>query len=424
MRILHTADLHIGQIIYQHYERKDEHLHFFRQLEGWVEEFQPDLLIVAGDVFDVPQPSASCWGMFTEAFVRLRSCQPEMAIVIVAGNHDSASRLQSHSKIWALANTHIVGTPPPLNFKDQPGWEENFILRLPNGYVIMLPFIASDKTDAAVALQEYVEKENTEGLPVIMTGHLAVTGSDFTGHDTEIGMLRTVDIDRFGEGYDYLALGHIHRPQTINHPCRYEEEEQTLQSPVARYSGSALHVSCDEAYPHSVTIVDIDRRGGVLHITEQRIDQLRHFYNLPLSQPAFDNEKEIFKYLEKFIAEHDSCYIRLKVNKGVDLSSDFNNKVYALLEEATNDLKYRYNPKILWVGEDKTEDCPDQEDKEFAVEELQQMTDPLEFIHMTIDRYPSLNMDELSEAFKEIEDELMAMEEENAEKKPRSRKAQ
>ena len=52
------------------------------------------------------------------------------------------------------------------------------------------------------------------------------------------------------------------------------------------------------------------------------------------------------------------------------------------------------------------------------------MTDPLEFIRMTIDRYPSLNMDELSEAFKEIEDELMTMEEENAEKKPRSRKAQ
>ena len=56
MKILHTSDLHIGQIIYQYYERADEHLHFFSQLEEMVKANQPDLLIVAGDVFDIPQP--------------------------------------------------------------------------------------------------------------------------------------------------------------------------------------------------------------------------------------------------------------------------------------------------------------------------------------------------------------------------------
>ncbi len=414
MRILHTADLHLGQIIYQHYDRKDEHIHFFNQLEKWIEEYRPDVLIVAGDIFDIPQPSASCWKMFTETFVRIRQHTPSMAIVIVAGNHDSASRLQSHSEIWALADTYIVGTPPPLNFKEISNWEEKYILQLPSGYVIMLPYMSTDKTEAAIALQEYVAKENKDGKPVVMTGHLAITGSDFTGHDSEIGMLRTVDIERFGSDYDYLALGHIHRPQTINHPMIREDEVQSLSSPVARYSGSAIHVSCDEAYPHSVSLIDIDNNRKI-SIRELRINQLRHFYNLPLNACAFSDEKQALKYLEKFISDSNSCYIRIKMERGADLPSDFNNRIYRLIEDSGKDI--RYNPKILWMGEEETvkEEVMNQE---IAVEELQQMTDPLEFIRLTADRYPTLDMDTLSRAFKEIEEELMIMnEEENGKKR-------
>lgn len=418
MRILHTADLHIGQIIYQHYERADEHLHFFRQLEKWIEEFKPDVLIVAGDLFDIPQPSASCWRMFTEVFVRLRKKCPETKIVIVAGNHDSASRLQSHSEIWALADTSIVGTPPPLNFKDVEGWEEKYILRLRSGYIIMLPYMSSDKTDAAIALQEYVAKENAENLPVVMTGHLAVTGCDFTGHDTEIGMLRTVDLDRFGKDYDYLALGHIHRPQTINHPHFISEDAKILPSPIARYSGSALHVSCDEAYPHSVSLIDIDSHKGNISLRELRIDQLRHFHNFPPnSEPPFASEKEIFKWFESFIKDAESCYIRFRVEKGVDLASDFNNRIYTLIEQSGKDI--RYNPKIIWVGnEEEINSAADEEaEEEIAVEELQQMTDPLQFIRRTSDQYPSLDLGMIEDAFREIEEEIRLMNEEESGKR-------
>ena len=59
MKILHTADLHLGQVIYQNYDRSDEHQHFFRQLEQWCKEEQPDALLVSGDVFDIQQPSAT-----------------------------------------------------------------------------------------------------------------------------------------------------------------------------------------------------------------------------------------------------------------------------------------------------------------------------------------------------------------------------
>lgn len=413
MRILHTADLHIGQIIYQHYDRTDEHLHFFSQLENWVRKYNPDALIVAGDIFDVPQPSASCWRMFTEVFVKIRKSSPHTKIIIVAGNHDSASRLQSHREVWALADTVIVGTPPPLTFKDTVGWEEKYITRLPSGYIITLPYIASDKTDAAIALQEYVAKENKDNLPVVMTAHLAVTGCDFTGHDSEIGMLRTVDIERFGTDYDYLALGHIHRPQNLNHSSH--ETTGDYKAPVARYAGSALHVSCDEAYPHSVSLVDLDSHKGNIMIRELKIDQLRHFYNFPPNtEPPFSSEKEIFKWLDRFLKDADSCYIRFRVERGADLSSDFNNRVYTLIENSGKDV--RYNPKIIWVGEEN-DPVEAEVEEQIAVEQLQQMTDPLQFIRLTADRYPSLDMDSLAEAFKEIEDEIKIMTDEESGKK-------
>ena len=116
MKILHTADLHLGQIIYQNYERNDEHDCFFSQLERWCQEEQPDALIVSGDVFDIQQPSAAVWKSFTDRFVRLHQASPTMHLVIVAGNHDSASRIQSNHEIWKLANTHLIGTPPPADF--------------------------------------------------------------------------------------------------------------------------------------------------------------------------------------------------------------------------------------------------------------------------------------------------------------------
>ena len=91
MKIIHTADLHLGQIIYQNYDRVDEHEHFFGQLESLCQEEKPDALILSGDVFDIQQPSASVKKAFTEHFVKLHTQCPSMKIVITAGNHDSAS---------------------------------------------------------------------------------------------------------------------------------------------------------------------------------------------------------------------------------------------------------------------------------------------------------------------------------------------
>ncbi len=411
MKILHTADLHLGQIIYQNYERTDEHAHYFAQLEHLCRDEHPDALIVSGDVFDIQQPSAATWKAFTDHFVHLHQLCPGMHIVIIAGNHDSASRIQSHNAIWKLANVHLIGTPPPANFASEDGWQERFVIKTANGYIIALPYMTGERTSMIQALLDYVAADNTDNKPVIMTGHLTVTGCDLTGHDLDIGNIRTQAADSLGKGYDYMALGHIHKPQTIGHAADCMEADVTYPAPVIRYAGSALHVSCDETYPHTISAVDIDRHGGNVRIRQIRIDELRHFYVLPSDRSSFTNAEDALNSIRQFAEENGSGYIRLQADQATSLPSDFTQTVYSIIEPYQGEL--RYNPKILWTGS-QTNDSDENVKPKFEVAEIQQMTDPLVFIEKTRKQYPELDMDEVREAFVEIEAEMKRMEEEES----------
>lgn len=408
MRILHTADLHFGQNIYQHYDRIDEHLHFFSQLRKWIEKYTPNVLIISGDIYDVAQPSAAVWSAFNAEIVDLHNLFPDISIVIVAGNHDSASRIESHSKVWALAGITVIGTPPPLFETAPENWEERYVVRLKSGYIIALPYFSSDRSKSMIHLQEYVDSINTDNLPVVMTGHLTAIGSDLEGHDAEIGNIKAVEIERLGISYDYLALGHIHKAQTLNHPAIFDEEEHSYSSPIARYSGSVLHVSEDENYPHSVSIVDIDKHRGNVTIRQLKIDQLRHFLTLPLDKvEPFASAKEALSYLKKFIKAYDKVYIRLRFFADADIPSDFNASVYDLIEKSGKDI--RYNPRMIFVSHGNEEENTSTDRLQLDLEEIKQMTDPREFVRKTAGDYPGLTENELDDLFREVEIELKKM---------------
>lgn len=405
MRILHTADIHFGQNIYQHYDRLDEHLHFFHQLRKWIETYSPDVLLISGDIYDVAQPPASVWSAFNSEIVELRRAFPNLAIIMIAGNHDSASRIESHSKVWDIAGVTVVGTPPPLLHAAPKGWEKRYVVHLPSGFVIAVPYISGDRTDTMLHLQEYVAGINPDNLPVVMTGHLAAIGSDMEGHDPEIGNLRTVAIDRFGDGYDYLALGHIHKAQTLGYPPVHDEEPHTYPAPLARYSGSVLHVSEDENYPHSVSLVDIDSHGGTVKVRQLKIDQLRHFLTLPNDSPQpFDTTKEALAYMKKFLKKNDNVYIRLRFNQKADIPADFNSSVYSLIEESGKDI--RFNPRMIFVAPEEDRQSNENPRPKFEVEEIKQMTNPLDFVRKTADAYTGLSEDDLDELFGEVEEEI------------------
>lgn len=419
MKILHTADLHLGQVIYQNYDRSDEHQHFFRQLERWCQKEQPDALLVSGDVFDIQQPSATVKKAFTDYFVRLHRVCPQMTIVITAGNHDSASRIQADNAVWQLANAYLIGTSPAYNCLDLPdGWQYQYIIKLESGYIVALPYMTGERQQTVQSLLDKVAEDNTLGLPVVVMGHQAVTGADVTGHDFEIGKLKTQEVGTFGTGFDYLALGHIHKPQTIGHQDDCMKAAVDYHSPVVRYSGSALHVSCDEAYPHTVSIVEIEGHKGNVSIRQLRIDELRHFYVLPMDGSSFTSAEEAIEAMKQFVGEGERGYIRFRFDYKASLPSNFSQMVYDALQPYHDE--WRYNPKTIWTGQDETQK-QEKEKLVFEVAELQQMTDPMQFIERTRDQYPGLDIEDVREAFEEVKAEMLLLAEEK-ETKARQKK--
>lgn len=414
MRIIHTADLHLGQILYQNYERSDEHRHFFGQLQQWCKDYTPDALLVSGDIFDIQQPSARIKQFFTDFFVKLHGECPDMKIVITAGNHDSASRIQADSAVWALANTRLIGLSPAVDADE--GWEEKYIVRLDSGYIVALPYMIGDRKQQIQTILDKIAKENKYNKPVVLMGHLAVTGLDLTG--MEIGKLATIDVDHLGTGYDYAALGHIHKPQTIGHQDDGMKEEVTYPAPVVRYSGSALHVSADETYPHSVSIVDIDHHGGTVKIKQLRIEELRHFYILPLDDSSYQDAESAIEYIKAFAKDKRSGYFRLHVDYDAALPSNFNQMVYDAIQPFNDEI--RYNPKIIWEGQPIQKS--DEKSPTFEVEELQQMTDPMLFIEKTIDQYPGFKLEELRSDFEEVKKEMVLLKEQEENKSAAKKK--
>ena len=411
MKILHTGDWHIGQIIYQYYDREEEHRHFFHQLTGWCRDEKPDALVVAGDIFDTAQPTVTARRFYTEQMMRIRRECPDMPIVIIAGNHDSAGRLEAEAALWNYANVHTVGTAPAQDTDCLPdGWQRKYVIEIPGkGYIIAIPFYSGSRRAVIQSLLDYVAERNTEHLPVIETAHQWVQGMATWG--SEAGNLAEKGLEEFGQGYDYLALGHIHKPHTLGQEedVTSKDIQQTLASPVARYSGSAVHVSASERVPHSVSIVETDRHGGEVKVRPLLIHQLLHFYTLPESGKAIETEEELKLTVQAFVTDPDKRgYFRLRVRNTLHWDCDPDKVVEQLI--AGHEDKARFNPQTLY------ENLPDEtpatnEEAVFEVEEFRQMTDPLAFIRKTISQYPNLEQESLEDDFRLISARVRQMDE-------------
>ena len=147
------------------------------------------------------------------------------------------------------------------------------------------------------ALLDEVKKRNTAQLPVVLMAHLSIEGSDRSGHDESIGGIEYVPLSAMGEGYDYLALGHIHCPQDIKGSHHH-----------ARYCGTPLPVSFDETYPHSVSIIELEK-GAEPQISTREIENPIPLVTLPHDPTPFE---DALKLLEEY-PEEKPAYLRLNV---------------------------------------------------------------------------------------------------------------
>ena len=290
IRILHTADWHIGQTL-RGFSRDYEHRKVLKRLEEIVVERNVDALIIAGDVFDSQNPSGEAQQLFYNALVRLSRVQPRMTTVIVAGNHDAAGRLEAPRPLLEAFNIRVVGNVRRhdgqieasrhlVPIADASGGVGLHVLAVSYPTAACLPNLvrldgASGSPVIAGVRSLYAELFDTlrghmDSLPFVLTGHLHVAGgieSEGAERRILVGGQHAVPHDVFPTEASYVALGHLHKAQAIG--------RDTI-----RYSGSLIPLSTTEQpYAHGVTLVSLN--GAQVTFEHIPVDRPVPFLRLP-----------------------------------------------------------------------------------------------------------------------------------------------
>lgn len=288
------------------------------QIVGIVGEHKPDVLLVCGDVYHTSQPSAAVQTMFTESLMSIHAAHPGMTIVVTAGNHDSGTKHEIFRTPWRSLKVHTIGRLD----KDNP---DEHIIEVPEkGFIVAVPYCNERNMPEGFfqTLLDKVEESNTGRLPVVMTAHTTVSGCDITGHrhDSEYvaGDIDSIEVEQFGHGYDYLALGHIHHAQFV-HTGNHN----------VRYSGTPLAISFDENYQHSVSMVEISGHGDKPIVEIIEIANPRPLVTLPTEGVA---DWATAKGLLTNFPDDIPAYIRLNVETDNFLPVEANAQAVSLTE--------------------------------------------------------------------------------------------
>ena len=259
MRLLHTADWHLGARLIER-DRLAEHAAFVDWLIETLRSEKIDALLVSGDVFDAANPPQDAVALYFDFLKRLADLKTVQA-VITGGNHDSASHLNAPRELLKRFDVHVFGHAGETNVVDLGGvvvaavpfLRERDLRQATAGETITT---VHEQVRAAIrahyAAQLAACRALAQGRPVIAMGHLTVLGATTSDseRDIHIGNLGAVGADLF-EGFDYTALGHLHRPQRV----------ASLET--IRYSGSPIPLSFSEAADKkSVVILELQNHSS------------------------------------------------------------------------------------------------------------------------------------------------------------------
>ena len=321
MRILHTADWHIGQTFHE-YDRSFEHQQFLNWLVTTIHEKEIDVLLISGDVFDLSNPSAVSIKMFYSFLGAVIKSNPDIQIIITAGNHDSASRLESPQPLLESSNIRIIGLVEKLEdgnidyeklvipIKDKTGLIKIWCLAVPFLRMGDYPIIENSSNPYADGVAQLYEdvyqvalaKKQT-GQHIIGMGHLHTQQAEITDLDNSerliMGGVECIAAAAFHEDLKYVALGHIHKAQKIGGKDHI------------RYSGSPIPMSFSELnYKHQVVIFELDH-NGINNLESLEVPVAVKLLRVPsknsklaevltaLEQlPVIDDHKETYPYLE------------------------------------------------------------------------------------------------------------------------------
>lgn len=379
-RILHTSDWHLGNTL-KDKDRTEEFEKFLNWLIEILKEEQVDALIVAGDIFDVANPSHRIQEIYYRflARVSLSGCSQ---VVIISGNHDSGLLLDAPKNLLSTISIHVVGSVCKgdlsneiIELKNKNDEVEMIVCAVPYLREAALRDVAPKDIDRDIAKlvvegtrahyqavfdlasQKKQMLENTN-IPIVAMGHLFaanVSGGKDEGIRDVVGNLGLIEVDVFPEGFDYVALGHIHRAQKVgglNH---------------IRYSGAPLLMGFDEiGQKRIVHIVDFPK-GESCVVEKKEVPIFQEFCRITGDLATIKNELYLLR------EKKSKAFVEI-VYEGEELINNLSYRLKDDLEEVTFTVVRLMNQKEYLSGvllDEKIEDLSEMREEEVFLKLLE-----------------------------------------------------
>ena len=315
MKIIATSDWHIGNLFHGT-DRLPEHEHFMAWLKDVIKTQEADALLVAGDIFDNGNPSAAAQELYYSFLDDVTHDNPQLQIIITAGNHDSANRLEAPSALLHRHKIEVRGRVHRQWVQDKSEeddgntdghWEfstDDLMIPITSrdgkgeAVVLAVPFLRSDVSldgsyskGVTALLHQLTDKARGTypDLPIIMMAHMYAAGAEIREGSSEkilIGGQEQVSFGKWDNHPDYLTCGHIHKRQHI------------WNTDWARYSGCVLPMSFAERdYHHGVDLITISQ--GV----KPAVEFLEYTPQHPLMTIPADGEALDLKDMKKAVIQ-------------------------------------------------------------------------------------------------------------------------
>ncbi|MFL9706803.1 exonuclease SbcCD subunit D C-terminal domain-containing protein [Aeromonas veronii] len=294
MKILHTADWHLGHQLHGH-DRRFEHDAFLDWLSDTLKAREIDALLVAGDLFDTANPPASAWQQLYRFLARLRAEMPRLNMVLIGGNHDSPSKLDAPHELLRAFDLHLVGSIS----RDSEGKLETDRLLVPlqdregkiAAWCAAVPFLRSsdlrveqlaegqDRLIEGVR-QVYAEvlaegrARCGEDLPLIAMGHAYLAAgqlSELSERRVLGGNQHALPAELFA-GADYTALGHLHLAQSPAEGVHYSGSPLPLSLAEANYNHQVLEVTFAEGNLAGLERIPVPRAVEMIRLPQSTLD--------------------------------------------------------------------------------------------------------------------------------------------------------
>lgn len=265
MKIIHTADWHLGKLVHQLHMTEDQS-YILDEFIKLVEDEQPDAVIIAGDLYDRAVPPKEAVELLNHTLTKL-TFDLKVPVLAITGNHDSPDRLNFGSQLFKrqqlFLQARIEGALDPVTLTDEHG-DVHFYLIPYIEPADVRAYLQDDSIqthhEAMEAVVQQIESKMNANERHILVGHAFLAGgmeSESEERLTMLGGTPYIDASLFSS-FSYVALGHLHQPQKV--------KEETI-----RYSGSLLKYSFSEArHKKGVTIINLDENGVAL-IRQERL---------------------------------------------------------------------------------------------------------------------------------------------------------